>query len=90
MTTHNIVKANIDWYEPAKESSQVSMIGYDRAQQIMGLRFRSTKDHEYLYSNVSPEQFHAFATAPSLGRHLIEHIKGKHAFTKIARAKEKS
>ena len=90
MTDKSLPPPTLDWYEPAKASSQVSMIAYSGPHQLMGVRFHSTKDHEYLYHNVSPEQFHAFATSESLGKHLGQHVKGKHAFTKIVRPKEKS
>ena len=60
------------------DSSQLNATGYDADSQTLAVEFKNWKGEPtslYHYSNVSQEQFDAFNTAESKGRHLGQFIK---------------
>lgn len=62
----------------AVESSQIAALGHDPETSTLAIQFKSWKGETtstYHYSNVSAEEFEAFRTAPSIGRHFGQHIK---------------
>ncbi len=62
-------------------SSQISHIGYNAAEQTMDVQFKS--GGLYRYHKVTPEKHAALMAADSIGKHLGQNIKGKHEFTKL-------
>lgn len=75
------MQPNINWVTPAKESSQIAEHGYCEATNTMGVRFK--RGGEYHYHGVPVDQYHLFATADSLGKHLGANVKPRFRFTKI-------
>ena len=60
------------------DSSQINACGYDAESQTLAVEFKNFKGDIgslYWYSNVSQEQFDAFNTAESKGKHLGQFIK---------------
>lgn len=60
------------------QSSQINAVGYDADSQTLAVEFKNFKGDIgslYHYSNVSQEQFDAFNTAESKGKHLGQFIK---------------
>lgn len=75
------------------ESSQIAAIGYLADQQILAIRFyRGWGENKkpgslYQYRNFTAEDFEAFKTAESLGRHFGQNIKpfsDKYPYEQIA------
>lgn len=63
--------------KPVK-SSQIHSIGHDAATNTLAIRFPAKGRKPgalYQYSNISGEEFAAFAAAPSIGSHFYKHIK---------------
>jgi hypothetical protein len=74
-------------------SSQIHSIGHDPESNTLAVRFFRGFGRDqvpgslYHYANVSAEDFKAFKTADSLGRHFGQHIKpfaDKFPYTKVA------
>lgn len=61
------------------ESSQIESIGHDGTH--LHVKFKS--GGTYRYEDVPVEKFEAAKSAESIGRFLNQHVKGKHAHTKI-------
>lgn len=59
-------------YSPVT-SSNISHVGYDPNEGILGVRFSSGK--EYHYHGVRPEQHAALVGAVSVGSHFAQHIR---------------
>ena len=60
------------------DSSQLNAVGYDADSQTLAIEFKNWKGEPtslYHYSGVTQEQFDAFNTAESKGRHLGQFIK---------------
>lgn len=69
-------------------SSQIAAIGHHPETNTMAIQFPSKTGSGslYHYDNVTPEQFEAFKSAPSVGSHFIKQIKphvDKHPYRKI-------
>jgi hypothetical protein len=62
------------------QSSQVSKFAHDEQTNTLHVHFRA--GGHYSYSGVSKQDYEAFRDAPSHGKHLGTHIKGKFAFQK--------
>lgn len=62
-------------------SSNVDAVGYDSDKQQLHVRYKN--GGTYAYHGVSPEKHIALMGAPSIGKHLHDHIKGRHAHTQI-------
>ena len=59
-------------------SSQIHSIGHDAATNTLAIRFKNYKGEVtslYHYSNFTAEDFEAFRTAESIGRHFGAYIK---------------
>ena len=71
------------------ESKQIHAIGHDAATNTLAIRFKNYKGEVtslYHYSNFTAEDFEAFRTAESIGRHFGAFIKPfdqKYPFTRI-------
>ena len=63
------------------QSSNIRAIGHDAAAAALVVEFTSGDFYEY--ANVNAEQFDALLKAESVGKHLNQHIKGKHPFKKL-------
>lgn len=63
-------------------SSQVKKFGYDEPKHDLHVHFVS--GGHYVYEDVSPEEFEAFSSAPSHGRHLNQEIKPNKIFRRIS------
>jgi hypothetical protein len=71
-------------------SSNIYAVGHDPDTNTLHVQFRSSKDKRmpgssFAYQHVTAEQHHALMTAPSVGSHFSEHIKGhpeRHPFKK--------
>ena len=57
-------------------SSNLHSVGYDPATKDMHVRFHS--GNTATYRNVPPETHQAFVSAPSVGKHFHQHIKGRY------------
>ena len=60
------------------DSSQLNAVGYDADSQTLAIEFKNWKGEPtslYHYSGVTQEQFDAFNTAESKGKHLGQFIK---------------
>jgi hypothetical protein len=72
------------------ESSQINAVGYDPETLTLAVQFKGWKGElgaTYHYANVTAEDFEAFKSADSLGRHFTRHIKPfpeKFPYTKVA------
>lgn len=58
---------------PIKGSSNIEAVGY--ANGTLTIRFKSGGTYDY--AGVTPEQYHAFVNAESVGSHFHNHIRGK-------------
>ncbi len=56
------------------ESSLISATQYDAEAQRLRIKFKSGTTHSY--DGVSPEEYEAMVSAPSVGRHFLTNIKG--------------
>ncbi|CBJ38289.1 conserved protein of unknown function [Ralstonia solanacearum CMR15] len=71
------------------ESSQIHAIGHDAATNTLAIRFKNWKGEVtslYHYQNFTAEDFEAFRTAESIGRHFGAFIKPfdlKHPYKQI-------
>lgn len=63
------------------ESSQIAAIGYDAATLTLGITFK--QGGHYRYAAVQPEDFEAFRTAPSAGRHFDKFIRGRFSYQRV-------
>lgn len=63
-------------------SSQIEAIGYDAATQTLRVKFKN--GGEYDYAGVSPDKHATMIKAESVGKFLGQHIKGRHAYKKVA------
>jgi hypothetical protein len=63
------------------KSGHLLSVGYDTATRTLEIEFKNGA--VYQYENVSPQKFHAFANADSLGEYLAKKIKPVHKVTKI-------
>ena len=61
-------------------SSLIEKFVYDEEQQVLHIYFR--KGGHYGYSNVTPEEFEAFHSAESHGKHFLQNIKPSKQFSK--------
>ncbi|MFX3547662.1 KTSC domain-containing protein [Ralstonia mannitolilytica] len=62
----------------AVESKQIHSIGYDAETNTLAIRFKNWKGEVtslYHYENFSAEDFEAFKSAESIGRHFGAFIK---------------
>lgn len=72
------------------ESSQIAAIGHDPETNVLAVQFKSWKGERrstYHYQNFTAQDFEAFKSAESLGRHFGQHIKPfaeKYPYTKVA------
>jgi hypothetical protein len=61
------------------ESSQIHSIGHDASTNTLAIRFKdratSAPTSLYHYDNVTPDDFTAFQSAESIGKHFGKHIK---------------
>lgn len=62
-------------------SSNIAKLGYDVADMILVIEFKS--GGTYHYKGVSIDQFRAFITAESVGKHYHSDIRGKFDAEKI-------
>lgn len=70
-------------------SSQLKAIGFDPATKTLACQFLRGDQKTALYPGVEPEQFEAFRTSESLGKHFGQHIKTRKDFS-YADAPEKA
>lgn len=79
------------------QSSQIHSIGHDPETSTLAIRFYRGYGREqrpgalYHYQNVTADEFEAFCSAESLGRHFGTHIKpfaDKYPYTKVAESDE--
>jgi hypothetical protein len=61
-------------------SSNVAAIGFDPETKQLHVRYKS--GGTYVYHDVPAEKHEALMKAESKGKHLAEHIKGKHSHAK--------
>lgn len=72
------------------ESSQINAIGHDAETNTLAIQFKGWKGEvgaTYHYANFTAEDFEAFKSAESLGRHFGKNIKlfaDKYPYTKVA------
>lgn len=60
------------------ESRQIAALGHDPVNNVLAVRFKNWKGELkglYHYQNVTVEDFEAFKTSESLGKHFGAHIK---------------
>jgi hypothetical protein len=62
-------------------SSNVESVGYDGENQVLEAKFKH--GGTYRYEGVPPQKYWALMAAPSIGKHLHQHIKGAHAHSKV-------
>ena len=55
------------------DSSAIAAIGYNAADEVLCVRFRSGREHEYW--SVPPDVYQALLTANSIGRYFNAYIK---------------
>jgi hypothetical protein len=71
------------------ESSQIESIGHHPESNTLAIKFKGLGGKEgsvYHYANYTPEQFHAFKNAKSIGSHFKTSIKSeaeKHPYVKV-------
>ncbi|MEO6145908.1 MAG: KTSC domain-containing protein [Sulfuriferula sp.] len=63
-------------------SSQIKALGHCAATNTLRVEFKS--GGVYDYQGVPAEKFTALTAAESAGKHLQQHIKPHHAFTKLS------
>lgn len=66
----------------AVDSSQIAAIGHDPASNTLRVQFKGSGS-TYDYAGVPADVHQAFSKAPSLGKFLGTHIKGKYDFKKL-------
>lgn len=64
------------------DSTCFSTIGYDAAQEVLVVQFRTTGS-VYTYSEFSQSEYDAFMQAASLGSYYNKHIKGQYPCERI-------
>lgn len=64
MTTHTV------------DSSMISAIGHDPDSETLQVKFKATGE-AWLYENVTKEEYDAFSSSTSVGKHFHGFIKGK-------------
>lgn len=67
----------------AVDSSQIAAIGHDATTNTLRVQFKGSGS-TYDYAGVPADVHQAFSKAPSLGKFLGAHIKGKYEFKKLA------
>ena len=70
------------------KSSKLHAIGHDAARQTLAIQFfaKGAPGNVYHYQNFTAQEFTAFASAESVGKHFIAHIqphKEKHPYTNM-------
>lgn len=60
----------------AVESSAIASMGYDPGSETLELEFRSGSVYDY--SGVPPQVYQSLKSAPSKGRFISEHIRGRY------------
>lgn len=68
---------------PTPESSQIDSYGYDAATKRLAVKFKSTQDKVYEYTDVAPEVFAAMQAAESKGSFVYKAIKPKYQFERM-------
>lgn len=63
------------------QSSQIRAIGFDPATKTLAVQFLRGEQKTALYPGVEPEQFEAFRSSESLGKHFGAHIKTRKDFS---------
>jgi len=63
------------------QSTNVKSVAYDKANLVMEVRFHNGGLYQYL--GVRPEHHAALMQAPSIGKHLHAHFKGKYTTIKV-------
>lgn len=63
------------------DSSNIKCIGYSPKEKTLGVVFDTGM--EYHYSDFMPEDWIAFCSADSIGKHFFSKIKTSFTFTKI-------
>lgn len=81
------MNANSIALTPVK-SSKLHAIGHDAASQTLAIQFfaKGAPGNVYHYQNFTAQEFTAFASAESVGKHFIAHIqphKDKHPYTNM-------
>lgn len=67
------------------ESSNIHSIGYDSQNNILHVKYKS--GGTYTYHGVTHEEVADLAQAPSVGKHMEQHIKPKYAGKKAEEKK---
>lgn len=62
-------------------SSNIKSIGYDTGSDTLEIEFAN--GGVYQYHKVPPDAFQSLMTAPSVGKHLHQHIKPHYEHTKL-------
>lgn len=70
----------MNWID-SPESSNISRFGYDDANQVLYVEYRS--GGVYQYFDVSPSVFEQLKTAPSKGQFLAREIKGSYRYARV-------
>ena len=60
----------------AVESSAIASMGYDLGSETLELEFRSGSVYDYL--GVPPKVYRSLKSAPSKGRFIAQHIRGRY------------
>jgi hypothetical protein len=68
----------MDWQSVV--SSNISELAHDPETNTLGVKFKN--GGTYYYQGVDATKYNALLKADSIGKHLHEHIKGKHEFSK--------
>lgn len=63
------------------QSSNIQMVGYDPNTKELHVLFHSGASI-YVYQQVPDDEYEAFVSADSLGRHFNQHIKNEYQFTR--------
>lgn len=66
--------------ETITQSSLIEKFSHEEDKSILHVHFR--KGGHYLYNGVSKEDFEAFRSAESHGKHFLANIKNKYEFAK--------
>ena len=66
------------------ESRMLSAAAHDNSKQILYLRFRNTGD-VYRYFDFPPNNYQAFLSAESKGRHFRSHIRDHFRYERMAK-----
>lgn len=57
-------------------SSNIDSIGHDPVRQVLAVKFKSGKTHEY--GGFTPAKFSEMQAAPSVGSYFAKNVKDKH------------